>query len=252
MTALTAKQRRRRRRIRITGWTALTSLLLTIVGFLTWFHIVYPADRGATLEVYRDARIVVKQDPHLIVMAPVSSPNSTGVLYFPGARVDPYSYLYPLSEVAANGVTVVIMQPALNMALFDQRDFDALTLQTPAVTSWTLAGHSLGGVRACMLSSNPKVATLVLFASYCATDISHLDLDVVVVTGDQDGLINEEALRDSLALLPPGRLGNVVIDGANHASFGTYGPQPGDGVAMITAPEMRKEITKILLGSLPG
>jgi len=250
MTTLTAKQRIRRRRIRITGWTALTALLVTILGFLTWLHVVFPAERAATLEVYRDDRVLVTEDSDLIVMTPVTATSSSGVLYFPGARVDPYSYLYPLSELAATGTTVVIMKPTLNMALFDQRDLAALTSPAPHITSWTLAGHSLGGVRACMLASNPKVSALVLFASYCATDISNLELDVVVVTGDQDGLLNQEALRDSLALLPPDRFERILIKGANHASFGTYGPQPGDGLSTLTAPQMRQEITTIVRASL--
>jgi len=254
MTTLTARQRRRRRRIRITGWTALSALLVTIVGFLTWFHIVFTADRASTLEVYRDDRVVVQQQPGLVVMAPVSSASGHGVLYFPGARVDPHSYLYPLADVAASGVTVVIMKPLMNMALFDQRDLDTLTQFTPAVTSWTLAGHSLGGVRACMLADDARVTSLVLFASYCANDLSSAQLDVALVTGDQDGLIDSEALTQSLAFLPAGRFEPIIIEGANHASFGTYGAQPGDGPAVVQQGDMRERITEILLGvtSRPG
>jgi len=253
MTRLTAKQRLRRRRIRITGWTALTSLLVTIVGFLTWFHIVFPADRSSTLEVYRDASVVVERMPGVVVMTPEVSPASThGVLYFPGARVDPYSYLYPLADVAASGVTVVIMEPLMNMALFDQRDLASLTQFAPSVTSWTLAGHSLGGVRACLLADDPRVFSLVLFASYCANDLSGLELDVVLVLADQDGLIDREAVRDSEALLPPGRLTTRVIEGANHASFGTYGPQPGDGESTLSPAQMRAQITEILLLAAPA
>jgi hypothetical protein len=249
MTKLTASQRRRRRRIRITGWTALTSLLVTIVGFLTWFHIVFTADRSSTLEVYRDDRVVVEQLPGVVVMAPAVAPAGThGVLYFPGARVDPYSYLYPLADVAASGVTVVIMKPLMNMALFDSRDIGALAGAAPGVSTWTLAGHSLGGVRACMLANDPRVTSLVLFASYCANDLSQAQLDVAVVTGDQDGLIDSDAITESLALLPPDRATLITIEGANHASFGTYGAQPGDGEAVLCQVQMRERITEILLG----
>jgi pimeloyl-ACP methyl ester carboxylesterase len=251
MTTLTAIKRRRRRRIRITGWSALTSLLVTIVGFLTWFHIVLPADRGATLEVYRDARIVVTQEPGLVMMSSATLTSTDGVLYFPGAKVDPYCYIYPLADVAASGVTVVIMKPLMNMALLDQRDMEALTAIAPEVENWTLAGHSLGGVRACMLASHPSVTSLVLFASYCATDISAGDLEVILVTGDQDGLIEPQALKDSLPLLPPGRVTERVLVGANHASFGTYGAQPGDGVATLTPAQMRDLMTAILLPPAP-
>ena len=111
---MTPHERRRRlrlRRIRITGWTALTSLLVTLVGFLTYFHIVFPADRDATLEVFRDDRVQVRASDARVVMSPTDELLPRGLLYFPGARVDPYSYLYPLADIAAAGTTVVIVDP---------------------------------------------------------------------------------------------------------------------------------------------
>ena len=36
---------------------------------------------------------------------------------------------------------------------------------------------------------------------------------------------------------------SVLLEGANHASFGDYGPQPGDGVATATDEETRDRIT---------
>jgi hypothetical protein len=246
MTTLTAKQRKVRRRIRITGWSALTSLLVTLVGFLTWFHIVLPADREATLDVYRDDRVVVQSMDGVIVMEPTAGGGSHGILYFPGAKVDPYSYLYPLSELSASGITVIIVEPLMNMALFDQRTLATLTQSTPHVTSWTLAGHSLGGVRACMLAEDPAVGHLVLFASYCANDLTTTPLDVVMVLGDNDGLIDEAQVRQSTTLLPEGRYTIQTVPGANHAAFGTYGPQPGDGVATVTRQQMRQKLTEIL------
>jgi|GEM_PF-351734 len=247
MTTLTAKRRKVRRRIRITGWTALSSLLVTIVGFLTWFHIVLPADREATLEVFRDDRVTVRSEPGVIVMEPSSEAGDHGLLYFPGAKVDPYSYLHPLTDLAASGVTVIIMEPLMNMALFDQRDLGTLTSAAPNVNSWTLAGHSLGGVRACMLADDPQVSHLVLFASFCANDLTGAQLDVVMVLGDQDGLIDVAAVRDSTALLPLGRSTIETISGANHASFGTYGPQPGDGDSTLSRTDMRATLSEILM-----
>jgi hypothetical protein len=251
MTTPQAAKRKTLRRIRITGWTALTSLLVTIVGFLTWFHIVFPADRAATLEVYRDDRVVVTQDQGLVVMRPTGEANGEGVLYFPGARVSAHSYLYPFVDVAAAGHTVVIMDPLFNMALFDQRDLETLTGATPEITQWTLAGHSLGGVRACMLADHPDVTRLVLFASYCANDMSSTNIPVTLVLAERDGLLDREALDESRALLPPATTTLSVV-GANHAAFGTYGVQPGDGVSTKDYPAMRSIVTEIMRSnSLP-
>lgn len=246
MTTLENRRRLIRRRIRITGWTALTSLLVTIVGFLTYFHIVFMADRDATLEVYRDDRVSVQAVDGSIVLSPQGAPLSQGLLYFPGARVDPYSYVYPLTDIAASGVTVVIMDPLMNMALFDQRDIGTLTSVAPDIKSWTLAGHSLGGVRACMLADHPRVSGLVLLGSYCANDISSLDIEVLQLLASDDGLIALDALEESAGFLPEGTA-RVTMDGANHASFGTYGEQPGDGIATLTRQEFRALFTDLVL-----
>jgi hypothetical protein len=246
---MTPHERRRRlrlRRIRITGWTALTSLLVTIIGFLTYFHIVFPADRDATLEVYRDDRVRVSASDARVIMSPTGEALPRGVLYFPGARVDPYAYLYPLADIAAAGTTVVIVDPLFNMALIDTRGVEELTTDLPAITQWVLAGHSLGGVKACMEASHPAVTDLVLFASYCANDISALDVEVLQVIGDQDGLLDDALRREAESLLPRGLHKTFTIRGANHADFGTYGPQPGDGDSAYSDRVMRTMITGAL------
>lgn len=246
MSGSTARGRLIRRRIRITGWTALSSLLVTVVGFLVYFHIVFPADRERTLEVYRDDSLTISQVEGSIVMNPSGETPTRGILFFPGARVDPYSYLYPLSSLASGGTTVVIMDPLMNMALFDQRPLSELISPAPSVTQWTLAGHSLGGVRACMLADDSTVSGLILFASFCANDLGSAQLDVLLLQGDQDGLIDTAAVLDSLTVLPTDRFEITTIAGANHADFGTYGVQPGDGDSVLSDEEMRVTLTTLI------
>ena len=246
MTPHERTRRKRLRRIRITGWTALTSLLVTLVGFLTYFHIVFPAERSATLDVFRDDRVQVETSDARVIMSPAGDSLPRGILYFPGARVDPYSYLYPLADIAAAGTTVVVVDPLFNMALLDSKGVSELTTGFPDITSWVLAGHSLGGVKACMEASHPAVTHLVLFASYCANDISDLDIEVFQVIGDRDGLLDDSLRREAESLLPPGQHRTFTIRGANHADFGTYGPQPGDGESVYSNRVMRTMITGAL------
>jgi dienelactone hydrolase len=225
--------------------------LVTVVSFLTWFHIVFAAERDATLEVFRDDGIQVTEVEGSIVMEAADGRGETGILYFPGARVNPYSYLYPLSEIAASGVTVVIMDPLMNMALFDTRSVEELALAAPEVNDWVLSGHSLGGVRACMLAQHPDVVGLVLMGSYCATDISALDIPMLQVLASKDGLIDTEAVSASASLLPDSAR-TIMLEGASHASFGTYGDQPGDGTATLNRAEVREALTALFQALLAG
>jgi pimeloyl-ACP methyl ester carboxylesterase len=143
---------------------------------------------------------------------------------------------------------VVITKPVLNLAFFDLRPLDAFTAAVPNTTRWFVGGHSLGGVRACMLADDTPagtaVAGLVLFGSYCASAVDD-DLPVLSISGSEDGLSTPAKIDDTADLLPADTT-FVQIDGANHASFGAYGDQPGDGMATITATESEQAITDAL------
>jgi len=180
----------------------------------------------------------------VIVMSSTSQVSTTGLLVFPGARVDPFAYLHPFVDIAATGTTVTVVDPLFNMALFDQRSMDELTSHSPSISQWVVAGHSLGGVKACMEADNDQVAGLLLFASYCANDVSGLDIAVVEVLAAQDGLIDTDASRQAQGNLPEGFV-TLTLDEANHASFGTYGPQPGDGVSTLDRDDMRQTMNEV-------
>jgi hypothetical protein len=163
-----------------------------------------------------------------------------GLVFVPGAQVDPSAYLWKLSGIVAEtGATVVITEPTLNLAFFDQRPLSTFTALAPGVDEWYVGGHSLGGVRACQLAEDAE--GLVLFGSYCANDLSESDFDVLSFEGSADGLSTPAKIEEASPLLP-GDTVSVLIEGANHASFGDYGAQPGDGVATIGTDEVRQLI----------
>ena len=83
---------------------------------------------------------------------------------------------------------------------------------------------------------------VVLFGSYCANDLSGTDLRVLSLVGERDGLSTPEKVAESASMLPADAQ-TVLLEGANHASFGDYGPQPGDGVATASDEETRDRIT---------
>jgi Alpha/beta hydrolase family len=159
--------------------------------------------------------------------------------------------MYKLSGIVeSSGATVVITKPTLNLAFFDQRPLSLFEADAPEVARWFVGGHSLGGVRACQLAESPGVAGLVLMGSYCANDLSESNLDVLSIGGSEDGLSTPAKIEGASALLP-GRATIVQVDGLNHAGFGDYGVQPGDGTSTLTDEQERDAITG-LLRSLVG
>jgi hypothetical protein len=246
-----AQDARRRliiRRVRITGWTALSFLIATIIGALAWAHVVYPADRAATIDVFRSSTVTVDDHSRAIIISPVANANATDVMvFYPGGRVDPYAYLPPFAHTAQTlGLRIVIPKPPLNLAIADTRDIGLVADLAGDYESIIVAGHSLGGVRGCLMADDPRVGHLILLASYCANDLTaRTDLRVLTVLAQNDGLTDSEQVSSRSGLLPPGAR-TVIIPGANHASFGVYGPQAGDGQATITPSDVVDELTVTL------
>ena len=176
-------------------------------------------------------------------MAPASGDSDTGLVFIPGAKVDPLAYAATLVGAVDAGATVVITKPTLNLAFFDVRPLSAFTDLVPGIDDWLVGGHSLGGVRACQLAEGTD--GLVLFGSYCATDLSDSGLAALSISGSEDGLSTPEKIDEAAHLLPADTL-FVVIEGGNHAGFGAYGPQAGDGAATIPDAEIRAQITEAL------
>jgi hypothetical protein len=224
-------------------------IVLVIVGFLAWASTPMMGDRQRALDVWRDPAVAVKDvgDSVLLTPAKGAAPASgQGLVFIPGALVDPYAYMWKLAgAVADTGLTVVITKPTLNLAFFDTRPLSTFTAHAPDVTSWYVGGHSLGGVRACQLASDPGVKGLVLFGSYCANDLSGSALRVLSIGGTRDGLSTPAKIAANRHLLPPSAT-LVEIRGMDHAQFGDYGAQPGDNPATITDAQARRQLTATL------
>ncbi len=219
-------------------------LIAVVVGFLLWANIgVMAAEPQALAAVRADSAVTLTDQGDAWVLAPSSGQSDTGLVFIPGAKVEPVAYAATLVGVAREGVTVVITKPTLNLAFFDLRPLSTFTELAPGVNEWFVGGHSLGGVRACQLAE--ATAGLVLFGSYCANDLSGSGLAVLSISGSKDGLSTPEKIDANKHLLPA-NTEFVVTEGGNHAGFGAYGPQDGDGAATIPDSDIRAQITDAL------
>lgn len=237
-----------RRVRRILAWVFASVgavLVAAIVGILIWSQVgVMGAEPEPLAAVRADPGIVVTDDSAAIVLSPATGAGQTGMVFIPGAKVDPWAYASKLSGlVAERGMTVVITKPWLNLAFFDPRPLGTFTDLSPDTTTWLVGGHSLGGVRACQLATDADA--LALFGSYCANDLSTSGLPVLSIGGAEDGLSTPRKIADARGELPADAE-LVEIPGAGHSSFGDYGLQDGDGTPTVPDAEMRDEITSLV------
>ncbi|MFJ6653144.1 alpha/beta hydrolase [Microbacterium sp. NPDC091313] len=245
MSAPAPRRRRRRRAIAwvlgsIGGLIAVAAVALVVYSQVG----VMGAETGPWEAVRANPAIAVDDTGTAVVLSPASGGDGAGLVFIPGAKVAAEAYAAKLSgAVTDDGLTVVITKPWLNLAFFDPRPLSTFTDLAPAVQRWAVGGHSLGGVRACQLATDADA--LVLFASYCANDLSASGLPVLSISGSEDGLSTPQKIADAAHDLPAdARL--VEIPGASHASFGDYGPQPGDGTPTISDADMTADLTAAL------
>ena len=75
---------------------------------------------------------------------------------------------------------------------------------------------------------------------------SMLLLTEILLVGAADGVVNREKLEAGRAYAPQHYV-EAVIEGGNHAGFGCYGPQKGDGPAALTPEEQQAEAVRIIM-----
>lgn len=165
-----------------------------------------------------------------------------GLVFYPGAKVQPEAYAPLLRSCAERGVLCVLVQPPLNFALLDIAAARDVITQFPDMQKWMLAGHSLGGVAAAQyVDKHPEgIDALVFLGSYPASDLSDFAGTTLSISGSEDQVLNRAAYSDGWAWLPS-TAQELVIQGGNHAYYGNYGEQKGDGTASISREEQERE-----------
>ncbi|MGV8856988.1 alpha/beta hydrolase [Rhodoglobus sp.] len=240
-----AQRPSRRRRILFVSLISFASLIvLAAMGILVWANVgVMQAEADPLENVRTNPAVSLHETPNSFILSPTDGASGTGLVFIPGAKVTAEAYLYKLSgAVVESGLTVIVTKPILNLAFFDQRSLSTFTDAVPDVDTWFVGGHSLGGVRACQYAAQPEVSGLILFASYCANDLADVDTRVLSLSGSVDMLSTPDKIVAAAHLLPTNTT-FFPIEGANHARFGDYGVQPGDGVASLDSSIVRDVIT---------
>jgi hypothetical protein len=243
----------RRARPALHGWRRVGSIALC-VGAVGWLAAIawlrpFSAQEPALAALESGAGVGVSESASRGVLEPADGPASpTSVFFQPGAKVEARAYAAVLRPLAEAGYRVVIVKQPLGIAFLSLGAFDAVRADYPDTEAWVLAGHSLGGTVASMQANDNtadapgKARGLLLYASYPSGDISQsLQAQVTSVFGTRDGLATPEDIAASRANLPTGSQ-FVPIEGAVHAFFGDYGPQPGDGEPTISHDEARTQI----------
>jgi pimeloyl-ACP methyl ester carboxylesterase len=222
----------------------LIGFIIILAGFVFWAETPLGPMPEALAALQTDGAVRVVTDPWLEFW-PQDRQPSGGVILYPGGRVDPRSYAPAARALAEAGYLAVIPPMPLNLAFFDAAAAADVIAAYPQIETWIVGGHSLGGVAAAtFVAGNAGLADgLFFWASYPTGDAltGNTETAVTSIYGTNDGVTTLQDIDASRANLPANTRW-VEIAGGNHAQFGWYGDQPGDGQAAISRPEQQEQV----------
>lgn len=158
--------------------------------------------------------------------------QDSGIIFYPGAKVEAEAYLPLLEQIKQTGVTCILVHMPFNMAIFDADAAEDVMEQFPDIQRWYMAGHSMGGAMASQFASEhqDEIDGLILLDAYIYGDYP-----------DEKTLTVYDSLNQSVEDHIDYTENIVEIEGGNHAQFGNYGPQKGDLPATISAAEQQAQ-----------
>lgn len=230
----------------------LLMLVLAFISGCSLFTRSVGLTESAQWAMGNDALVYVETEPFLTI-APNGREPLTGIIFYPGGKVLPSAYAPLARGLAAQGYLVVIPSMPLDLAVLSANRARDVIKEFPHVRQWIIGGHSLGGSMATghALRDNHYEAIVLLAAYPTNRRFSQAAPPTLAIFASEDGLVTTEDRIKAERLLPPGSR-SVVLDGGNHAQFGAYGLQSGDGVATLSDVEQWRQTQDLILDFLDG
>lgn len=190
----------------------------------------YHADRTAVMMLRTDEYASVTSSQTGLLF---DGPGEEDLLiFYPGAKVQETAYAPLLRQIAEEGMDVFLVRMPARLAFFGSNKADEALQETADYANVYIGGHSLGGTMAANYAAEhaESLDGVILLAAYSTKPLPD-SLPVLSVYGTEDGVLNRGNYEKNLANVP--NLQECVIEGGNHAQFGSYGEQRGDGEASI-------------------
>ena len=217
----------------------IPALLLAAV-ILAWY--LYTADYyradGIALQAMKSDEIRIERTDYGWYF---DGPSETDALvFYPGAKVEETAYAPLLRRLAEDGIDVCLVRMPFHLAIFGLNAAERV-MKEHASDRWYIGGHSLGGAMSAVFAEKHDLDGVILLAAYPTGPVEE---PILLLRGSEDGVLNLDRVSSASEF---GDVKEYVLDGGNHAQFGNYGPQKGDGVPAITAEEQQDETVRLIL-----
>jgi hypothetical protein len=226
----------------------LLVVVVAVAGFSYYVSDYYHADSNATEALSLNNGYSVINTSDSITFIPTNNKTTTGIIFYPGAKVQPEAYSVIASKLAQNGYTTIIVKMPFNLAIFGVDKANDVINQHQDIKTWVIGGHSLGGVFASdfAVKHQDKIKGVIYLAAYPNTNASNATFKALSIRGSLDGLATQDQITKNLDKFPKNTT-FITIDGGNHYNFGDYGVQSGDNNSTITRQEQQNQTVTAIL-----
>ncbi|MEN6293358.1 MAG: alpha/beta fold hydrolase [Methanobacterium sp.] len=231
----------------------LVVFAVAAASFAYYVSDYYHADSKAAASLKSTQSYNVADTDNSITFIPTQNRSTTGIIFYPGGKVQPEAYSVIASKLAAKGYTIIIVKMPFNLAFFGVNSADDVIDEHPEITSWVIMGHSLGGVFASEYAVNhqDKIKGIVYLAAYPSTNASNATFKALSIRGSLDNLTTAQDISNNKNKFPANTT-FITIPGGNHYNNGNYGPQAGDNNSTLTREEQQNKTVSYILEFLKG
>lgn len=219
--------------------------LILSISISIWVNITYSPDDTALSYTVSTESVEVFEESFGTRFKPINKQKSSGIIFYPGAKVEPEAYSPLAFRLAEEGYMTVIVEMPFNLAVIDKDRGKKVIDFYEGVEHWYIGGHSLGGAMAGSFAYeyNNIIDGVFFLGAYPVKDLSEKGLDVLLINGSLDTIIDDKRLKEAKDLIPKNSL-NIIISGGNHSQFGAYGLQKKDQEAEISFKEQLEQTVK--------
>ncbi len=225
----------------------LIAIAAIALACLIYTGVYYHADETAIAALASDESVTVTKTEYGWFFDGVAEEDV--LVFYPGGKVEETAYAPLLHRLAAQGMDVCLLKVPLRLAVLGTNRAD----DVPELGSYAhryVGGHSVGGAVAAIYAAGhgEQLSGVILLAAYPTKALDNTLL-LLEIYGSEDGVLNTEKLSDGSQYAPE-RTREDVIEGGNHAQFGNYGIQKGDGPASISAEEQQTQTVECILSNV--
>lgn len=213
--------------------------------FMVWLWLSFQTQNLPEGVMLSDTAVTITETDRQIIFRPTGSPSTTGLLFYPGAIVEPTAYAPLARSLAEAGYLTIIVKLPWRVAPLDSHEAQLwqttqdLMAKEQTVQRWILSGHSRGAAIAArtIYAHEEAFAGLILIGTTHPkspeTSLAEAQLPITKIYGTADGLASQAEI-EAFRIYLPDHTNLVEIKGGNHAQFGYYGRQLGDNTATIS------------------